>query len=144
MSTENTAVETATEVTAEQNNEAMRMTAEMRRDALTQLVSIHVQTLTRVLMASNGVSQLQKRQANKALVEAIEFALNFGIKEDNVIRDRGTVFANEVNNLAGVLVQALDNRMILLADNMRKQQEAEEAAAIANNEETKTEEAKES
>ena len=132
----NSAEQTSTEVTPEQQQASMRAMAEMRRDAYTQLVSIHVQSLTRVLMASNGVSQLQKRQANKALVEAIEFALNFGVKDDNSIRDKGTVFAKETNNLAATLVQALDNRMLLLADNMRRQ-EAEESVVESNNEENK-------
>lgn len=125
------------EVSPEQNAESFRMMAEMRRDAYTQLVSIHLQSLTRIMMATNGVSQLQKRQANKALVEAIEFALNFGIKDDNTIRDKGTVLAKETNNLAGILVQALDNRMLLLADNMKRQEEkdAADAAEVVNKEE---------
>ena len=129
------------QLTPEQQAASVRAMAEMRRDAYSELVSIHLQTLTNVLMSTNGVSQLQKRQANKALVEAVKFALNFGIKDDNVIRDKGAVFAKETNNLAAILVQALDNRMLLLADNMRRQ-EAEESSVSQevvenNNQETK-------
>ena len=129
------------QLTPEQQAASVRAMAEMRRDAYSELVAIHLQTLTNVLMSTNGVSQLQKRQANKALVEAVKFALNFGIKDDNVIRDKGAVFAKETNNLAAILVQALDNRMLLLADNMRRQ-EAEESSVSQevvenNNQETK-------
>lgn len=118
-------------VQKEASAESMRAMAEMRRDAYTQLVSIHLQNLTRIMMSTNGTTQLQKRQANKALIEAVEFALNFGIKENNTIRDKGVVLAKETNNLAGVLVQALDNRMLLLADNMRRQQEQDAQQEIA-------------
>lgn len=126
----------APEVTPEQNNEAVRKMAEMRMQSLSQLVEIHIQSLTQVMLSSNGVSELQKRQANKALVEAVKFALDFGVGVTNAeIRDRGTVYAKETNTLAGVLVQALDTRMIILADKLREQQELEEIASQQTSEE---------
>lgn len=115
--------------TLEEQQASLRSVAEMKAKAYNDLVSIHLQNLTRIMMSSNGVSELQKRQANKALVEAVLFALDFGVNVTGAtIRERGTALAQETNTLAGVLVQALDNRMLLLADNLRKQEEQEAAA----------------
>lgn len=126
----------APEVTPEQNQQAVRKMAEMRMVSLSQLVEIHIQSLTQVMLSSNGVSELQKRQANKALVEAVKFALDFGVGATNAeIRDKGTVYAKETNTLAGVLVQALDTRMIILADKLREQQELEDLASQQTSEE---------
>lgn len=116
--------------TLENRQESLRSVAEMKAKAFNDLVAIHLQQLTRVMMSTNGVTQLQKRQANSALIEAVQFALDFGVGVTNAsIRDRGSVLAQETNNLAGVLVQALDNRMLLLADNLKKQQDLEEIAS---------------
>lgn len=137
VATEENSVETEKPVpTLEEQQESMRKIAELRARSYSDLVAIHIQQLTRVMLASHGVSELQKRQANTALVEAIKFALDFGIGATNAeIRDKGTVFSKETNTLAGVLVQALDNRMILLADNLRKQQELEAVASQQTTEE---------
>ena len=124
------------EISLEEKQKNVRKLSEERAKVFSELVGIHLQTLTKVMMSNNGVSELQKRQANKALVEAVQFALDFGVGVTNAnIRDRGTVLAQETNNLAGVLVQALDNRMILLADNLRQQQEAEVIASQQTTEE---------
>lgn len=154
-----TNAETLEVTTVEENQEmdsayesSMNNLTEMRREAYTNLVATHLQSLTKIMMSSNGVTELQKRQANKALVEAVTFALNFGIKDDNGIRDRGAVLARETNNLAGILVQALDNRMLMLANRMNQSrleetEKTEETVSLneekVNNEQT-TEEVKES
>lgn len=122
---ETTPVTTGTEVegrSVEQQMQDMRKISEMRHKALSELVSIHVQSLTRIMLASNGVTELAKRQANTALLEAIKFTLDFGLSiTDAKIRQSG-VLAKEVNSLAGVLAQAMDTRMLLLADNLRKEE----------------------
>lgn len=138
---ESQAVEQVTETsglqqTLEQQQESLRSVAEMKARAYNDLVSIHLQNLTRIMMASHGVTELQKRQANKALVEAVLFALDFGVNATGAtIRDKGVALAKETNTLAGVLVQALDNRMLLLADNLRKQEELEKIASQSTSEE---------
>jgi len=120
---------TESEVPTTETQTSLRSAAEMKARAFNELVAIHLQQLTSVMMATNRVTQLQKRQANVALVEAVQFALDFGVGVTNSsIRDRGSIFAQETNNLAGVLVQALDNRMLLLADNLRKKEELEKVA----------------
>ena len=121
---------TQLEQTLEQQQASLRSVAEMKAKAYNELVAIHLQNLTRIMLSSNGVTELRKRQANKALVEAVLFALDFGVNVSNAsIREKGTVLAKETNTLAGVLVQALDNRMLLLADNLRQQEELERIAS---------------
>lgn len=118
-------VEQTTPTTAE-NMETTIKALKIQQKALSQLVNIHAQTLISVMISSNGVSELKKRQAAVALLEAIEFALDFGVNVTKPrLREGGEVFANQANNLAGVLVKALDNRMVLLADNMYKQEQEE-------------------
>lgn len=128
--------QTSVEQTLEQRQESLRSVAEMKAKAYNDLVSIHLQNLTRIMLSSHGVSELQKRQANKALVEAVLFALDFGVNVTGAtIRDKGVALAKETNTLAGVLVQALDNRMLLLADNLRNQEELEKVASQQTTEE---------
>lgn len=128
--------QTSVEQTLEQRQESLRSVAEMKAKAYNDLVSIHLQNLTRVMLSNNGVTELQKRQANKALVEAVLFALDFGVNVTGAtIRDKGVALAKETNTLAGVLVQALDNRMLLLADNLRNQEELEKVASQQTTEE---------
>lgn len=127
-------------LTIEEQNLQMRKVTEMRHKAFTELVGIHFQELTRIMMATNGVTELKKRQANKALIEAVKFALDFGIGVTNAeIRQKGEALAKQTNTLAGVLVQALDNRMILLADNMRKEEELKATASEQTTEEINNE-----
>lgn len=115
------------EQTFEQKQAELKTLTEMKAKVYAQLVDAHIMSLTRVMLSTNKTSQLEKRQAESALREAVKFALDFGLGVTNAkIRDKGMVFAKETNNLAGVLVQALDNRMLLLASNMH---EANMAAA---------------
>jgi len=128
--TEPTAIE---ERTVEQQMDDMRKISEMRFKSLSQLVELHVQSLTRVMLSSNGVSELEKRQANTALVEAIRFALDMGLSVTEAKIRQGGKLAKEVNTLAGVLVQALDTRMLLLADNMRRDEQKAQAEVTEEN-----------
>ncbi len=134
-----TVQETVEQRTPEQQMQDMRKIAEMRFKSLSQLVELHVQSLTRIMVSSNGVTELQKRQAEAALREAIKFTLDLGLNVTEAKIRQGGALAKEVNTLAGVLAQAMDTRMLLLADNMRRD---EEAAALAtnNNNETVAEE----
>lgn len=98
----------------------------INQKSLNRLFTMHLQELLKVLVSSNGVSELKKRQAAIAIDEAFQFALDFGVDVTKAkIRDEGTVFAAQTNNLAAILVKALDNRMVLLANNMYEQEQAE-------------------
>lgn len=136
--TEESAVEAQTRrpTTLAEEKAGARKILEMRQKSLSRLVEIHLQVLTQVMMSNNGVSELEKRQANKALLEAVTFALDFGVGVVKpTLRDKGQKYAQQANNLAGVLVQALDNRLILLAENMQEQDELEKIAAQPTTEE---------
>lgn len=110
------------------SNGHMRKVAEMQAAALTQIVSLHLDRLMAIMVSNNGVSFQRKIQAVKAVKEAFAFALDFGLGVTNAnIRQKGEVLAKETNELAATLVKAFDNRMLLLADNLRQsEQEANE------------------
>lgn len=120
--TENTVTETQATASAE----SMRQVAEMQAEALSQLVGIHLDRLMGIMVSTNGVSFQRKLQAVKALKEAVTFALDFGVSvTDAKIRGKGKPLAVEANELAAVLVKAFDNRMLLLADNLRQAEQEE-------------------
>lgn len=116
------ATEETKELTPEQQNMELRKVSEMRHKALTRLVTAHIQNYGSTLIATNGVSYQEKLETLKSLIRAVEFAFDFGIGVTNPnIRDNGKLGKME-NEMAGILVQTLDNRMLLIADNMRKQE----------------------
>ena len=118
-------VDTATE-TPVQDMDTTIKALKINQKSLNRLFTMHLQELLKVMVSSNGVSELKKRQAAVAIDEAFQFALDFGLNVTKAkIRDGGTVVAAQTNNLAAILVKALDNRMVLLADNMYKQEQAE-------------------
>jgi hypothetical protein len=132
--------EAVEERTVEQQMQDMRKISEMRFKSLSQLVELYIQSLTRIMISSNGVTELQKRQASSALVEAVRFTLDMGLDVTGAKIRQGGTLAREVNTLAGVLAQAMDTRMLLLADNMRRDEENNKNTAIEEVVETKGEE----
>lgn len=130
-----TVTETTETPTVEQTVAELRKVAEFRHKTLSQLTSINFKHLCNTLIATNGVSYQQKIQARDEIAAALEAVLDFGLGITGAdVKEKGPR-AREVNQFAAVLVQALDNRFILLADNMKKQQDAELAATVT--EETK-------
>jgi hypothetical protein len=114
-----------------------RRISEFRLKTLSQLIGVYIDTFSAEMVSTNGKSYADKLIAAKALKEGILFALDFGLGVTKAnIRDGGRL-SKEVNGLAGTLVQALDTRFILLADNMKKLQEQDDAAA-QNQTETNT------
>lgn len=123
---EEQAVETKPELTQEEQQGHMKQMLEFHGKAYSELIGVHVQRLTQIMMSNNGVSELQKRQANTALLEALKFALDYGLGLTKPkIRDRGTVLAHETNELASILVKAYENKMMLQAIKLQEQQDAE-------------------
>lgn len=116
--------------------EETRKITEFRHKQLSTLTVINIQNFCAMMISTNGVSYAEKVQAAEALTEAIKFSLDFGLgitKAD--IRESGKL-AKDVNRLAGILVQSMDNRFLLLAQNMKDQQDSNETVTTTN-EETK-------
>lgn len=115
---------TTTEPSAEELNkqsEELEKVTQMRLKALAQLTGIHIDSFSAIMIDTNGVSYKEKLQAAKALKEAVAFALDFGLNVTNAeIRQAGVKYAKEVNSLAGILVQAFDARMLLLASKLQE------------------------
>lgn len=108
----------------EKQTQDLAKVSEMRLKTLAQLIGIHIDSFSAIMIDTNGVSYKEKLQASAALKEALLFPLDFGLNVTKAeIREKGTKYAKEVNSLAGMMVQALDARFLLLANNMKKEQE---------------------
>lgn len=119
-----TTEEVKSEITPEQQHVELRRLAEMKHKMFSSLLGIHIDTLSSIMLNGNGVSYAKKLEAAKALREAVLFSLDFGIDISKAkIRQGGQTLAKESNNLAGVMVQAMDNRMLLIADNLKNMEE---------------------
>lgn len=119
---------------------AMRQVAEMQAEALTQIVGLHLDRLMGIMVSTNGVDFQRKLQAAKALKEAVAYALDFGLGvTETKIRGKGQPLAKETNELAAVLVKAFDNRMLLLADNLRQAEEQEVELPVGEQNQTQEE-----
>mgnify|MGYP007031181460 CR=1 FL=1 len=119
--------ETATEVTTapevvnpEKQMMELRSLAEMKHKTFVNLLGIHIDTFSAVMVNGNGVTYNEKIQAARALKEAVLFALDFGLDISKTKIRQGGKLSKEVNGLAGIMVQALDNRMLLIADRMNE------------------------
>lgn len=120
--TETATAETKPELSQAEQLVEMRKLAEMKHKTFSQLIGLHVDNFSAIMVNGNGVTYAQKVQAAGALKEAIMFALDFGLDVTKAPIRQGGKLAKEVNGLAGILVQALDNRMLLIADNMHKKE----------------------
>lgn len=119
--------ETTTEVTTapevvnpEKQLMELRSLAEMKHKTFVNLLGIHIDTFSAVMVNGNGVTYNEKIQAARALKEAVLFALDFGLDISKTKIRQGGKLSKEVNGLAGIMVQALDNRMLLIADRMNE------------------------
>lgn len=97
-------------------------------------------------LTAHGVSENKKLQLKKSLVRAIQFATNFKSKDMPEPLVTTGQLAKIENNLAAFLVRLDEANMLIMADEMNKEDEANEVAFEAakanqeNNNETKTEE----
>lgn len=123
--TETTQETTAEVVNPEKQMMELRGLAEMKHKTFSQLLGIHIDTFSSVMVNGNGTSYKEKIQAAQALKEAVLFALDFGLDVTKPKIRQGGKLAKEVNGLAGIMVQALDNRMLLIADRMNKEENKE-------------------
>lgn len=118
--------------TLEEQTTELRRISQFRHKAFTELVGVHIDGFSQIMISTNGVTFAQKVEASKALKEAILFALDLGLDITKAeIRQHGKL-AKQTNTLAGVFAQTLDNRLLLIADKIQQDSVKEE--------QTKTEE----
>ena len=122
------------ELTPEQQMETAHKVAVMNQKALSQLIKLDIRNYLNNLTAS-GVDGNMKKQIKESLERAIVFSFDFGINVTNAGIAESGKLARQENALAAHLVRLRENSMLLLADNMRKQEltAASTAAEETNN-----------
>jgi hypothetical protein len=106
--------------TLEEQTAELRKISRFRHKAFSELVGVHLDSFSQIMIATNGVSFQQKVEASRALKEAVMFALDLGLDVTKAqIRQSGKL-AKQTNTLAGVLAQTLDNRFLLIADKIQQ------------------------
>lgn len=119
------------ELTAEQQMESARKVAVMNQKALSQLVKLDIRNYLNNLTAQ-GVDGNTKKQIKESIERAILFSFDFGINVTNANLAESGKLARQENALAAHLVRLRENSMLLLADNMRKQEQTAASAAEEN------------
>ena len=98
----------------------MRGMNEMRHKALSRLIEAQLLNYGATLITTNGVSYQTKLQTLREMISAVLFSLDVGLDITKPeLKQKGQAAKNQAS-LAGLLAQALDNRFLLIADNMRK------------------------
>ena len=125
---------TDVQLTPEQQMETARKVAVMNQKALSQMVKLDIRNYLNNLTAP-GVDGNLKKQIKESIERAILFSFDFGIDVTNADILQSGKLAKQENAFAAHLVRLRENSMLLLADNMRKQ-ELEQTAASAAEETT--------
>ena len=124
--------ETTPQLSQEEQLEQLYKVSSMRHKALGDLMGNYIDYFSSIMVSSNGVSFQKKLEAAQALKEAVKFAFDFGLNVSKAkIRQSGNL-AKETNGLAGVMVQALDTRFLLLADKLKKDEEQQNTQEVIN------------
>lgn len=119
------------ELTAEQQMESARKVAVMNQKALAQLIKLDIRNYLNNLTAPRVNGNMQK-QIKESIERAILFSFDFGINVTNAGIAESGKLARQENALAAHLVRLRENSMLLLADNMRKQEQTAASAAEEN------------
>lgn len=109
------------QLTPEQQMETARKVAVMNQKALSQLIKLDIRNYLNNLTAP-GVDGNTKKQIKESMERAIVFSFDFGINVTNADLAESGKMAKQENALAAHLVRLRENSMLLLADNMRKQE----------------------
>lgn len=127
-----------TEVTPEQAQETKALSpeqqiaelgkvAKMQHKVLSELVRAHLGSLLNTLAFRPGVAGNEKADIIVKILDGVEGVLDLGINVTKVqVPEKGAI-GRQVATMSGVLAQALDNRMLLLAHQMESNQKAAEA-----------------
>lgn len=125
------------ELTQEQQLETARKVATMNQRALSDLVRLDIRNYLNMLTAPNvdGKMQLQIKQS---IERAIVMCFDFGVDVVGATTLQSGKLAKQENAFAAHLVRLKENSMVLIADNMRKQElnAASNAAEENKNENT--------
>lgn len=133
MQTQETNTETQQEVkqdvqlTPEQQMESVKKVSTMQHKALSQLVRVHLADLMNDLAFKPGLSGNEKVSRINTILDSIEGVLDLGLDITKVQIPEKGAFARRTVKMAGVLAQALDNRMLLLASKMDDETKVQEA-----------------
>jgi hypothetical protein len=119
------------ELTPEQQMETARKVAVMNQKALAQLIKLDIRNYLNNLTAP-GVNGNMQKQIKESIERAILFSFDFGINVTNADLAESGKLARQENALAAHLVRLRENSMLLLADNMRKQEQTAASAAEEN------------
>lgn len=125
-----TAVETKAAPTQDQQMSELSKVAEMQAKVLSSLVRAHLGSFLNQLAFSPKVSGNEKAAMIIGLLDGIEGVLDLGVDVTGVqVPEKGAVGRN-VATLSGILAQALDNRMLILAHRMNTAQQANEVVDL--------------
>lgn len=119
------------ELTPEQQMETARKVAVMNQKALAQLIKLDIRNYLNNLTAP-GVNGNMQKQIKESIERAILFSFDFGINVTNADLAESGKLARQENALAAHLVRLRENSMLLLADNLRKQEQTAASAAEEN------------
>lgn len=120
-----------------QTYEDLRKMTELKHRASAQLVKAHLINYGATMIATNGVSYQTKLNALTDMVDAVLFAIDYGLDITKPELKQKGAAAKQQQSLAAILAQALDNRFLLIADNMRKEDEKQEQT-VENEQATET------
>jgi hypothetical protein len=113
------------ELSQEQQMETVKKTATMRQKALSQLVRVHLADLIQDLAFTPGLSGNEKVKRINTILDSVEGVLDLGLDITNVKVPEKGPYARRTVQFAGVLAQALDNRMLLLASRLDEKERTE-------------------
>ncbi len=114
-----TTVEAAPQKTVEQQFNEMAIVAKSRHKALSQLTRAHVADYLHTLAFAPKVSGNEKADLILKFVDMLEGVLDFGVNATGAKVPGNGSAGKRVSVIGGILAQALDNRMLLLAQKMQ-------------------------
>lgn len=125
---------TKQELSADQQYEQAVKIAVVHQQALDNLIRLDLRNYLNILTAP-GVSGIEKNQIKASIERALMASIDFGVDVVNQgLQQHGRLGAME-NNFAAHIARILDNRMLILANNLQKKEETQ-----TNNEGEKTNE----
>ena len=122
------------ELSTDQQYEQAVKIAVVHQQALDNLIRLDLRNYLNILTAP-GVSGIEKNQIKASIERALMASIDFGVDVVNQgLQQHGRLGAME-NNFAAHIARILDNRMLILANNLQKKEETQ-----TNNEGEKTNE----
>ena len=122
------------ELSTDQQYEQAVKIAVVHQQALDNLIRLDLRNYLNILTAP-GVSGIEKNQIKASIERALMASIDFGVDVVNQgLQQHGRLGAME-NNFAAHIARILDNRMLILANNLQKKEETQ-----TNNEGDKTNE----